>query len=209
MAADSRSSSHAIQQHVTDEVQANNAFDSDITYRKGQAFLRMLEASLGEDVFRSAMRRYMRRHAYSNATTADLWKALSEASGRDVGALAAEWTEQPGFPLISVQARCDASGARTLELAQQRFMLDAPDARSGQWTVPLRIRSGARGAAQAVFLGKDGQSVAAGHSAKPLSPNAAPKGNSPPEYQPLALSGKTRGVRQPTHRGPAGLPEYL
>ncbi|HKC16502.1 MAG TPA: M1 family aminopeptidase [Steroidobacteraceae bacterium] len=191
MAADSRSSSHAIQQHVTDEVQANNAFDSDITYRKGQAFLRMLEASLGEDVFRSAMRRYMRRHAYSNATTADLWKALSEASGRDVGALAAEWTEQPGFPLVSVQVRCEASGARTLELAQQRFMLDATEAHSGQWTIPLRIRSGIGGATQAVFLGKDGQSVAAGHCDEPLSLNADAIGYYRVKYDPQTLAVNT------------------
>ena len=196
MAADSRASSHAIQQHVSDEVQANNAFDSDITYRKGQAFLHMLEASLGEDVFRSAMRRYMRRHAYSNATTADLWNALSEASGRDVGALAAEWTEQPGFPLIGVQARCDASGARSLNLTQQRFMLDATETRSGQWTVPLQIRSGAQGAPQAVFLGKDGQSVAAGRCKEPLSVNADAIGYYRVKYDPETLAVNTEKFAQ-------------
>jgi len=47
MSADARVTSHAIQQHVTDELQAMNAFDPEITYSKGQAILRMFEAYLG------------------------------------------------------------------------------------------------------------------------------------------------------------------
>jgi hypothetical protein len=73
MSADARATSHAIQQHVTDELQATNAFDPQITYSKGQAILRMLEAYLGPDVFRSGIRSYIKAHAFSNATTADLW----------------------------------------------------------------------------------------------------------------------------------------
>ena len=49
MSADALSASHAIQQHVTDELQATAAFDPQITYRKGQAILRMFEAYLGPD----------------------------------------------------------------------------------------------------------------------------------------------------------------
>ena len=45
--------------HVTDELQAANAFDPTITYNKGQAVLRMLEALLGPDAFRDGIRRYM------------------------------------------------------------------------------------------------------------------------------------------------------
>ncbi len=172
MAADSRTTSHAIQLHVSDEVQANNAFDSDITYRKGMAILRMLESNLGEDTFRNAMRRFMKQHAYSNATTADLWNALSEASGRDIGALAAQWTEQPGFPLVTVQAHCDDSGARLVSLTQQRFRLGGTAMPSARWVVPLQLRAGARGTAAALLLTQDGQSVAAGRCDEPLSLNA-------------------------------------
>jgi aminopeptidase N len=192
MAADSRTSSHPIQQHVTDELQANNAFDSDITYRKGQAFLRMLEASLGEDTFRSAMRRFMKRHAYSNATTADLWQALSEASGRDVGALAAVWTEQPGFPLVTVQARCDASGARSLRLSQARFLLSGTAIQGARWTVPLQVRSGARGTAQSLLLTQEGQSVPAGRCDEALSLNADAVGYYRVQYDPVTLALDTK-----------------
>ena len=37
----------------------------------------MLEAYLGPDVFRDGIRAFMREHAFSNATTHDLWEALN------------------------------------------------------------------------------------------------------------------------------------
>ena len=82
MQADARVSSHAIQQHVTDELQADNAFDPEITYNKGEAVLRMFEAYMGPDSFRDGVRQYIKAHAFSNATTVDLWNALSAASHR-------------------------------------------------------------------------------------------------------------------------------
>src|SRR5207302_662020 len=98
MEGDARSTTHGIQQPIANEAEANSAFD-DITYRKGQAFLLMLESFLGENAFRDGIRRYMAAHKYSNSTTADLWNALSQASGKPVGQIAAGWTEQPGFPV--------------------------------------------------------------------------------------------------------------
>src|SRR5207249_3689951 len=102
MEGDARSTTHPIQQSVATEAEANNAFD-DITYKKGQSFLRMLESFLGADVFREGIRRYMAANMYSNTTTVDLWNALSKASGKPVGEIAAGWTEQPGFPIVKVK----------------------------------------------------------------------------------------------------------
>ncbi len=99
MRSDARVASHPIQQHVANELQAANAFD-EITYNKGEAVLRMFEAFLGPDVFRDGVRRYMQAHAFSKTPAFDLWNALSAASGRDVGKIAAGWTEQTGFPLV-------------------------------------------------------------------------------------------------------------
>jgi aminopeptidase N len=173
MNADARSTVHAIQQHVTDELQADAAFDPAITYDKGQAFLRMLEAYLGEDTFRRGIRTYMRAHAYSNATTADLWNALAAASGKDVGALAKAWTEQPGYPLISVSAACDAAGNRTLALAQKRFLLDGTGAAASPvWNVPVGIASGSGAPAYVMLTGAQLAGVPAGRCGEPLRANA-------------------------------------
>jgi len=196
MDADAHVTSHPIQVHVTDELQAANAFDPTITYNKGQAVLRMLEAYLGPDTFRDGVRRYIKARAFSNATTADLWNGLSAASKQDVGALASGWTEQAGFPVVSVVSQCDAAGKRTVTLSQKRFFLRAPAdsaAQVGHWSVPLQVRTGAQGKPQAVLLTKDGQTVPAGSCQEPLSADAGAIGYYRVQYDAPTLALNTRG----------------
>jgi aminopeptidase N len=132
MEGDARSTTHPIQQPIATEAEANSAFD-DITYKKGQSFLRMLESFLGEDVFRDGVRRYIAAHKYSNSTTADLWNALSEASKKPVGEIAAGWTEQPGFPVVKVKRE---EGDR-VSLTQERFTINFQNASPLEWKIPL------------------------------------------------------------------------
>ena len=129
---DARSTTHPIHQRIATEVEANSAFD-DITYKKGQSFLRMLESSLGEDVFRDGIRRYIAARKYSNSTTADLWNALSEASKKPVAEIAAGWTEQPGFPVVKVKR--EAGGK--VRLIQERFTVNFKNAPLLEWKIPL------------------------------------------------------------------------
>jgi aminopeptidase N len=132
MEGDARSTTHPIQQSVATEAEANSAFD-DITYKKGQSFLRMLESFLGDDPFREGIRRYMAAHIYSNTTTADLWNALSEASGKPVGEIAAGWTEQPGFPVVKVKREEGGN----VSLTQERFTVNFANAPPLEWKIPL------------------------------------------------------------------------
>jgi aminopeptidase N len=132
MEGDARSTTHPIQQPIATETEANSAFD-DITYRKGMSFIRMLESFLGEDVFRDGIRKYVAAHRLSNSTTADLWSALAEASGKPVVEIAAAWTQQPGFPIVKV-AR-DATGKITL--TQERFTVHFDKAPPLEWKIPL------------------------------------------------------------------------
>src|SRR5215467_1521449 len=97
MSEDARRTTHPIQQPVANESEAMAAFDS-ITYAKGQAIIRMLENYLGDDIFRAGIRAYMKQHAFSNTTTADLWGALQAASGKPVTEVAAAYTEKGGIP---------------------------------------------------------------------------------------------------------------
>ena len=132
MEGDARSTTHPIQQPVATESEANSSFD-DITYKKGQSFLRMLESFLGEDVFRDGIRRYIAAHKYSNTTTADLWNALSDASKKPVSEIAAGWTEQPGFPVVNVKREA----GRKVQLTQARFTVNYKNAPSLLWKIPL------------------------------------------------------------------------
>jgi aminopeptidase N len=56
-----------------------------------------------------------------------------------VAKIAAEWTTQPGFPMIEVDARCDA-GRRHITLRQEQFRLDTDEPSSERlWSVPIQI----------------------------------------------------------------------
>ena len=134
---DARKTTHPIQTRIDNEEQAAGAFDS-ITYVKGQGFLRMLEAYVGEDPFRKGIRAYMAKHQYSNTTTADLWAAIEKASGKPVSKLAGDWTTQPGYPLISVSQAC-VDGKRQVTLSQEQYRLDEPAPENRLWTVPLQV----------------------------------------------------------------------
>src|SRR6266404_4813674 len=132
MEGDARSTTHPVQQQIATEAEASSAFD-DITYKKGQSFIRMLESFLGQDVFRDGIRRYIAAHKYSNSTTADLWNALSEASKKPVGEIAASWTEQPGFPVVKVKRGDNGN----ISLSQERFTINFKNAPPLRWKLPL------------------------------------------------------------------------
>ena len=115
-----------------------NSFDANTSYRKGPAILRMFETYLGEDTFRRGIREYVKAHAYGNATTGDLWASLKRASGKDVGAIAGTFTDQPGVPLVEVATRCEGSET-VATLTQRRFTMDYPDAEKLTWQIPVTI----------------------------------------------------------------------
>jgi len=176
MAADARITSHPIETHITDELQASTSFDPEITYAKGQIFLQMLEAYMTPDTFRDGIRHYMQARKFSNATSGDLWKYLSAASGKDIAAVSAAWTEQAGFPLVTAVSTCAANGARTVTFTQKRFLLQGTDPKNQHWSIPLVIRSGTGDATQRMLFTKDGQSILAGTCDQPLSANAGDVG---------------------------------
>ncbi len=83
LSLDSLRSSHPIEVPVKRADEINQIFDA-ISYSKGSCVLRMMSRYLGEDVFMEGVRRYIKKHAYGNTQTGDLWAALADASGKDV-----------------------------------------------------------------------------------------------------------------------------
>ena len=90
----------------------------------------------------------MAAHKLSNSTTADLWNALAEASGKPVIDIAAAWTQQPGFPIVKV-AR-DAAGKITL--TQERFTVHFDNAPALEWKIPLTYEVPGEPAAASVLM---------------------------------------------------------
>ncbi|VDP53872.1 unnamed protein product [Schistosoma curassoni] len=98
---DALSSSHPIEVEVSNPNEINEIFDT-ISYCKGASLINMLHGYLGDSIFRSGLSFYLRRHAYSNAVTDDLWFALTSSCGTNIGSLMGPWTQNTGFPVLSV-----------------------------------------------------------------------------------------------------------
>jgi aminopeptidase N len=93
---------HPIVANIPDLEAAKQNFDG-ITYAKGASVLKQLVAYVGFDAFIAGSRQYFRDHAYGNTTLADLLKALSRSSGRDLGGWAAQWLQTSGISTLSVE----------------------------------------------------------------------------------------------------------
>lgn len=115
-----------------------------LTYEKGASVLRMLEQHIGPTVFRDGVRDYLRRHAYGNADTKDLWVSLGQAAKQAVPDLMDGWIFQPGYPLVTARQVSETE----LVLSQQRFAyLSTPESTEQRWQIPIQIRMTAGGKA--------------------------------------------------------------
>jgi len=148
MSRDSVAATHPVVQHIETVEQASQAFDV-ITYQKGEAVIRMLEAYVGEDAWRSGVRAYMKAHAYGNTVSDDLWKQIEKAAKKPVTAIAHDFTLQPGVPLIRVGAPVCSNGkggqTTSVTLTQEEFSRDRPDKKPLAWRVPVIARIAGNG----------------------------------------------------------------
>ena len=89
-----------------------------ITYGKGAAALKQLVTAIGPDGFREGMRRFFRRHAFGNATLADLLRALEEGSGHALGDWSRLWLETPSLDTLAADWRARDGRIEALRLRQ-------------------------------------------------------------------------------------------
>jgi aminopeptidase N/puromycin-sensitive aminopeptidase len=114
-----------------------------ITYEKGAAVLRMLEAFVGPEVFRRGVNQYLKEHANGNAKSADLWSAMAKVSGKPVDRIMPGFVLQPGVPVVSVSGPCQ-NGQFHLKLNQQRFFISPQGLGSEHnqlWTIPVCFKT--------------------------------------------------------------------
>jgi aminopeptidase N len=142
LARDATAATRPIRPGAVDEARVFDVFDG-ITYNKGGAVLSMLEQWIGEDAFRRGLAAYMQERRMGSATAGDLWHHVGAAAQRPVAAVAASWTDQPGFPLVDVGAACDG-GRTVVTLSQQRFAAHPKVSSGGAWQVPVRAARGAQ-----------------------------------------------------------------
>lgn len=148
---------------VDDPAEIDTLFDGAIVYAKGARMLVMVRALLGDDAMRRGLKNYFAAHQYGNATGADLWQALGEASGMNVGQIMESWLEHPGYPVVEVKVE-DGK----LMLSQQQFFIGDGEEKGRLWQIPLNANYNQ---APAIF---SEQSLVLGDYAQPRKQNGRP-----------------------------------
>ena len=125
-----------IHQPITANGQIDAAFDT-ITYGKGGHVVAMIAAFMGDARFRDGVRGYMTAHKYGNASSAEFFGAMADASG-DPRILPAmqSFTDQQGVPLVTF-AR---AGAGKWSVTQSRYARLGTQVPATRWGIPLCVR---------------------------------------------------------------------
>lgn len=78
----------------------------------------------------------MKKYAWKNVKTEDLWSVLSEESGVNVTSLMECWTKQKGHPVVYVNCKDNL-----LEFEQSQFVSSGLQG-DGKWTIPITLSFG-------------------------------------------------------------------
>jgi aminopeptidase N len=186
MSMDALQTTHPVVQHVETVEQASQAFDA-ITYQKGEAVIRMLEAYVGPDAWRAGVRAYMKKHAHGNTVSDDLWREIEAAAGKPITDIAHDFTLQPGVPLITVTNATCAAGKTTLTLTQGEFSKDIQGKAPLTWRTPVTVKAVGGGEAKTLVVGGKGSVTVEGCG--PVIVNAGQSGYFRTLYGPARFAG--------------------
>ncbi|MCA9325314.1 M1 family metallopeptidase [Candidatus Saccharibacteria bacterium] len=129
---DALENTHPINVTINHPDEIRTIFDA-ISYEKGGSVLLMLKNYLGDEDFRDGLRVYLKRHAYQNTESTDLWAAWEEVSGKPVKEFMHDWTTLSGYPIVYAG---EYEGKPSL--LQERFYLNPKaNKRPTTWPVPL------------------------------------------------------------------------
>ncbi len=134
LGTDARATTKAIRQPIDEPEEIFQ--DMGLAYSKGRSVLGMFETWVGREVFRRGVSDYLAAHEWGNATASDLWKALDAASGKGLSQAVRGFLEQPGFPLITVEALGDGR----VRLHQERFRNYGTTSPALRWRLPVGLR---------------------------------------------------------------------
>lgn len=135
LSLDALRSSHPIEVTVNDPAEIHQIFDA-ISYYKGASVIRMLSSWLGVETFMKGVRLYIQRHKWGNASTNDLWTALSEEAKMDVSKFMTLWTKRVGYPVLTVEQESQES----IKVTQSRYLSTGDlndDEDTTVWWAPL------------------------------------------------------------------------
>ena len=131
---DALENTHPVEVPIKHPDEIRTIFDA-ISYQKGSSVIHMLNNYLGNNAFRDGLRYYLKKHAYGNTDTVDLWNALEEVSGKPVREFMDSWVTKAGYPIV----RATIEGS-SMTCSQERFYLNRHQQKNTDgtlWQIPL------------------------------------------------------------------------
>lgn len=108
-----------------------------IVYNKAPSVLKQLNYLVGDLNFQRGVRRFLRTHAYANATWRDLVGAIGHASDRDLTTWGNQWMLRPGMPQVISRVTWTPRGViASLSLEQTPVQPEV----SGEGSWPLKTQ---------------------------------------------------------------------
>lgn len=133
---DALASTHPIEVTVGHPKEIGSIFDA-VSYHKGASVINMLHAFLGAKTFQKGLQHYLKKHAYGNTVTEDLWRSLSAVSGINVQKIMNGWIKKPGYPVVRVNEK-----KGKLFLTQERFFSNPKSKTKNKesWEIPVTFK---------------------------------------------------------------------
>jgi aminopeptidase N len=146
-AEDRTEGANPIQQQL-DNLQDAGLVYGNIIYDKSPMMMRQLVSKIGEETFREGISRYLRQHAYGNATWDELISTLDSLTTEDLKSWSSSWVDGVGMPVYRLTSK-----GRKLTITQegtfcpQKLMLNVDGkeitADCSERQTTLRLPSGA------------------------------------------------------------------
>jgi aminopeptidase N len=112
-AEDRTEGANPIQQQLANLQDAGLVYGN-IIYDKSPMMMRQLVSKIGEKTFREGIRRYLRQHAYGNATWDELISTLDSLTSEDLKSWSSCWVDGAGMPVYRLRRN-----GRTLTITQE------------------------------------------------------------------------------------------
>jgi len=133
MNTDAMDSTRPIRTPVESPDEINQIFDA-IAYQKTGAVVRMVEAYVGPENYRTAINAYLKKFAYGNATGEGYWTTIAQATGKPVDGILASFITQKSMPLVTVKRSCVGD---TTKLALSQKPISSAVPASTTWQIPV------------------------------------------------------------------------
>jgi aminopeptidase N len=203
MGLDSLKTTRPIRAEAWTPAEINELFDS-ITYEKGAAVLRMVEAWVGEEPFRAGVNAYIERFKYGNARAEDFWGTLTKVTGKPVDRVMSGFVDRPGVPLVDPRVQCAANRDAVSVSQAVDSSTSSPKIafqQTGGWTIPVCVKTPTQAAACAV-VGSAPATVRVDACPTWVMANAGGRGYYRVLYSPEMIRSLARGVEAlaPTER---------